>query len=133
MLPELVTNKGGISFSLHFSSKKNFSLFGIIFLESRRFEEIIPLGRRANKFDGKYHIKVKDNAVSYAVDTPQRIALSPMTKLRDKLVELERQGVISKVDQPTDWCAPVVAVPKSNGDVRVFVDLAKLNDSVKCK
>ena len=54
-----------------------------------------------------------------------------MPKVKDKLVELERQGVISKVDLPTDWCAPVVAVPKSNGDVRVCVDLTKLNDQVK--
>jgi len=46
-------------------------------------------------------------------------------------MELEQQGVISKVDQPTDWCAPIVAVPKSNGDVRVCVDLTKLNDQVK--
>lgn len=69
------------------------------------------------KFDGKYHIKLfKDNAVSYAVDTPPRIALTLTTKVRDKLVEQERQGVISKVDQPTDRCAPLVAVPKSNGD-----------------
>ena len=57
-----------------------------------------------------------------------------MTKVRDKLVEQERQGVISKVDQPTDWYVPLVAVPKSNGDVRVCVDLTKLNNTViKCK
>ena len=54
-----------------------------------------------------------------------------MPKVKDKLVELERQGVISKVDQSTDWCALIVAVPKSNGDVRVCVDLTKLNDQVK--
>ena len=83
------------------------------------------------KLDGKYHIQLKDNAVPYAVNTPRRIALPLMPKVKDKLVELERQGVISKVDQPTDWCAPIVAVPKSNGDVRVCVDLTKLNDQVK--
>ena len=54
-----------------------------------------------------------------------------MPKVKDKLVELERQGLISKVDQPTDWCAPIVAVQKSNGDVQVFVELTKLNDQVK--
>ena len=83
------------------------------------------------KLGGKYHIQLKDNAVPYAVNTPRRIALPLMPKAKDKLVELERQGVISKVDQPTDWCAPIVAVPKSNGDVRVCVDLTKLNDQVK--
>ena len=40
-------------------------------------------------------------------------------------------NVIEPVDTPTDWCAPIVAVPKANGDVRIFVDLTKLNTSVK--
>ena len=83
------------------------------------------------KLDGKYNIELKDNAVPYAVNTPRRIALPLLPKVKDKLMELEQQGVISKVDQPTDWCAPIVAVPKSNGDVRVCVDLTKLNDQVK--
>ena len=89
------------------------------------------LFKRLGKLDGKYHIQLKDNAVPYSVNTPRRIALPLMPKVKDKLVELERQGVVSKVDQPIDWCAPIVAVPKSNGDVRVCVDLTKLNDQVK--
>ena len=40
-------------------------------------------------------------------------------------------GVISPMDQPTDWCAPMVVTPKSNGKVRVCVDLSKLNEFVK--
>ena len=42
-----------------------------------------------------------------------------------------KAGVISIVDQPTDWCAPMVVIPKSNGEVRVCVDLSKLNEYVK--
>ena len=45
--------------------------------------------------------------------------------------ELLGTGVISKVDQPTDWCAPMVVTPKSNGKVRICVDLSKLNEHVK--
>ena len=40
-------------------------------------------------------------------------------------------NVIEPVDTPTDRCAPIVAVPKANGDVRICVDLTKLNTSVK--
>ena len=40
-------------------------------------------------------------------------------------------NVIEPVDTPTDWCAPIVAVPKANGDVRICVDLTKVNTSVK--
>ena len=39
-------------------------------------------------------------------------------------------GVIAKVQQPTDWCAGMVIVPKRNGTVRICVNLTKLNASI---
>ncbi|CAC5397533.1 unnamed protein product [Mytilus coruscus] len=44
---------------------------------------------------------------------------------------MEKLGVISKVDEPTEWCAGMVVVPKSNGVVRICIDFTKLNESVK--
>ena len=38
--------------------------------------------------------------------------------------------MISKVTQPTQWCAGMVVVPKWLGDVRICVDLKPLNESV---
>ena len=67
----------------------------------------------------------------YAVTTPRRVALPLLPKVKAKLEQLETQGVISKVDRPTDWCAPIVVVPKSSGDIRLCVDLTKLNEQVK--
>ena len=43
---------------------------------------------------------------------------------------MEKLRVISKVNQPTDWCAGMVVVLKGNGKVRICVDLTGLNDSV---
>ena len=43
---------------------------------------------------------------------------------------MEAVGVISKVDQPTPWCAGMVVVPKKSGAVRICVDLKPLNESV---
>ena len=43
---------------------------------------------------------------------------------------MERLGVITKINEPTDWCAGMVVVPKQNGKVRICVDLTKLNESV---
>ena len=39
--------------------------------------------------------------------------------------------MISKIDEPTEWCSPMVVVPKPNGTVRICVDLTKLNESVQ--
>ena len=43
---------------------------------------------------------------------------------------MEVMGVISKISDPTPWCADVVVVPKRSGGVRIFVDLKPLNQNV---
>ena len=43
---------------------------------------------------------------------------------------MEQLGVISKVDEPTDWCAGMVVVPKQDSKACICVDLTKLNESV---
>lgn len=43
----------------------------------------------------------------------------------------EAMGVISKVTQPTAWCAGIVVVPKANGKIRLCVDLTRLNKWVR--
>ena len=39
-------------------------------------------------------------------------------------------GVISKVEEPTLWCAGMVPVRKKNGNIRICVDLKCLKESV---
>ena len=43
---------------------------------------------------------------------------------------MKKQGVISKVDSPTLWCAGMVVVPKKHGLVHICVDLEPLNKNV---
>ena len=43
---------------------------------------------------------------------------------------MEAQGFISRVQQPTLWCAAMVVVNKKNGGVRISVDLKLLNRCV---
>ena len=38
-------------------------------------------------------------------------------KVQEELKKLEEQDIICPVETPTDWCAPIVAVPKPNGKV----------------
>jgi hypothetical protein len=52
-------------------------------------------------------------------------------KVRAKLDELLGLDVIRPVTTPTHWCAPIVVIPKQNSeDIRLCVDLTKLNESV---
>ena len=43
---------------------------------------------------------------------------------------IKQLEVITRVQEPTEWCSGMVVVPKSNGQVRVCIDLTKLNQSV---
>uniref|UniRef100_A0A8C6MI96 ribonuclease H n=1 Tax=Nothobranchius furzeri TaxID=105023 RepID=A0A8C6MI96_NOTFU len=54
-----------------------------------------------------------------------------MDKVKQELARMEDLGVICRVEEPTDWCAGIMVVPKKSGAVRIFVDLTKLNESVR--
>jgi len=43
---------------------------------------------------------------------------------------MEQMQIISKVDEPTEWCAGMVVVTKASGKVRICVDLTQLNESI---
>ncbi len=52
-------------------------------------------------------------------------------KIKEELERMERMGVISRIEQPTEWCVPaMVPVVKPNGQIRICVDLTKLNEAV---
>ncbi|XP_064622558.1 uncharacterized protein LOC135484804 [Lineus longissimus] len=82
------------------------------------------------KLKGDYTIKLKDGAEPYAISAARRIAIPLLTRTKTELERMANIGVVSEVREPTDWCAGMVVVPKSNGSVRICVDLTKLNESV---
>ena len=82
------------------------------------------------ELEGEFSIKLTPNSTPYAITTPRRVALPLMPKVKEELQRMEKLGVISKVDVPTDWCACMVVVPKPDGRIRICVDLTKLNESV---
>lgn len=47
---------------------------------------------------------------------------------KQELQHLEQLGVISHIEQPTEWCSRMVGAPKKSGDIRICVDLSPLNE-----
>ena len=78
----------------------------------------------------EYTIKVKNDATPYALYTPRNVPIPLRAKVKEELDRMEKLGVISKVTEPSSWCAGMVVVPKPSGAVRVCVDLKNLNQSV---
>ena len=77
-----------------------------------------------------YAIKWKPDAKSFCLRAPRRAPLPLEKATRLELKSMEKQGIISRVEEPTDWCSGMVVVLKSNGKVRICVDYTKLNKNV---
>ncbi|UYV75553.1 K02A2.6-like [Cordylochernes scorpioides] len=94
----------------------------------KEFPEVFEgLGQIGNP----YEIKLKPGAKPYAVHTPRRVPIPLMEKLKTRLEELEKAGIIAQVNVATEWCAPTVIAGKPNGDIRLCVDLSRLNEDVQ--
>ena len=84
------------------------------------------LGKLKN-FQLKLHV---DESVILVAQAMRRIPFSRKQKVIDKLEELEALDVIEKVNGPTSWINPLVAVEKSNGDVRICLDMRQANRAI---
>ena len=78
----------------------------------------------------KYDIQLKPWCQTFALSTARHVPILLRTKVQAELDYMQSLNVISKVDQPTPWCAGMVVVPKKAGKVRICVDLKPLNESV---
>lgn len=77
-------------------------------------------------------IQLKSDATPHAVYAARRVPLPMLPKVKEELERMERNGVIEKVTQPTEWCAPMVPVlKKATGKARICVDFKRLNEAVK--
>ena len=78
-----------------------------------------------------YQLKVHLNLDITPVAQPQRrLPFHVRKDVEKKLQELQDLDIIEDVEGPTPWVSPLVAVPKSNGDVRVCVDMRRANEAV---
>ena len=81
----------------------------------------------------EYDIKLAQEATPYAIAVPRQFPILLHKETERELQRMERSGVISRVEDPAEWCAPMVVTPKSSGKVRVCVDLIKLSQFVQRK
>ena len=57
--------------------------------------------------------------------------LAYKNELKLKLDSMEKDGIISKVTEPTDWVSSMVVVKKPNGKLRICLDPTDLNKAIK--
>ena len=84
-------------------------------------------------FGDAYTIALQEGAKPYAIFTPRHVPMPLRSKVKDELDRMESLNVISKVEEPSPWCAGMVVVPKKTGAIRICVDLKPLNENVQRK
>lgn len=80
-------------------------------------------------FPGTVSIKVKDGTVPTS-KPPSRVPLKLQERLKVELNRLCKEGIISKVEGPSEWVHKLVIIEKSNGSLRICLDPRDLNNCI---
>lgn len=78
------------------------------------------------KLKTQYEINVSSDAVP-KICAARRIPLSLKGKVKIELQEMEKEGIIKRETEPTDWVHPIVLANKPNGRLRICLDPRPLN------
>lgn len=76
------------------------------------------------------HLSLKPGAIPVQVPW-RRTPIALENKIKLKLDELEQLDIIEKVDEPSQWVSALVPVVKNDGDIRLCVDLRRLNEAIE--
>ena len=71
-----------------------------------------------------YHIEV-DPTVTLTIPATLR------DRVKEELDDMEKRGVVRKVEEPTDWVNSMAIVEKPNGSLRICLDPRHLNKAIK--
>ena len=80
--------------------------------------------------EGKLHLEV-DERVTPEIMPSHRVPLSLKDRLKQELTRLEKEHVIIKEEEPTDWVSSLVVTEKPNGKLCVCIDPQHLNRALK--
>ena len=93
-----------------------------------QFPEVFSgIGKLAD-FQLKLHVNRDVKPVAQPV---RRLPFGLRDKVDEKLDELLEKDIIEEVSgRPTEWVSPLVVVPKSDGDIRICVDMRRANEAI---
>ena len=80
---------------------------------------------------GEYEINV-DESVSPVIHASRSVPAALRKKVKDELGQMERDGILAKVTEPTPWVSSMVVVKKKDKDkVRICIDPSDLNKAIQ--
>ena len=82
---------------------------------------------------GTIHVEIKlhiDSNVLPVAQPANWIPFHMRQKVSEALDRFEEQGIIEKVDGPTNSVSPPVVIQKKDGDMRLYVDMRMANKAI---
>ena len=95
-------------------------------IEKLRMQYPHVFAETPGKLVGEHHIKI-DPSAKPVQHPPRRVPVAIHGKLKLTLDELERDGIISRVEEPTAWVNSIVVITKKDGNLRICLDPRELN------
>lgn len=80
--------------------------------------------------EGEYNIEI-DNSMPPVKLPKHRVPVAMMTPLKEELKNLEKRGIITSVEESTDWISSMFSVKKTNGKKKISIDPKLLNRALK--
>lgn len=80
--------------------------------------------------DFQLHIPI-NKEVQPVAQSVRPVPFSLRTPIENKLDELTDLDIVEKAEGPTPWVSPIVVVPKTNGDLRICVDMRRANEAIE--
>ena len=84
---------------------------------------------RIGKLPGEYKIQLHPDAYPI-IHTPRKCLIALRPKVKEHLAKMEALGVITHIDQPTDWVSLITYVQKANSELCLCLDLCDLNRAI---
>ena len=81
------------------------------------------------KFPGEYKIRLRPDT-NLVIHAPRKCSIALCAKVKEHLAKMEALGVITNIDQPTDWVSSITYVQKANGKLCLCLDLCNLNKAI---
>ena len=81
------------------------------------------------QFPGEYTIRLCDNSQPI-IHAPWKCPISIYSKVKAELDKMVKLGVITPVDEPTDWVSSVAYAWKASGELCICLDPCDLNNAI---
>ena len=81
------------------------------------------------QFPGEYTIRLHDNAQP-VIHAPRKCPISIHPNVKAELDMMVKLGVVTLVDEPTDWVSSVAYAWKASGELHICLDPCDLNNAI---